>query len=179
MYEDGSNRLSNGVKVRVDGKGDAWSNAHRIQLGNDALMQDLDAVFGFTAFGHNTGERLFLEYVPDSWENRCNSMRNFGIVALFDRKASIGAAFSNKNALSSNFYRFLCRTVAMAQPIPPRFFYVIGGQEPPWLMIEVDINTGLEVGARVELKNSNFKTVWESLGLGQARNVLMRWTHAA
>lgn len=67
----------------------------------------------------------------------------------------------------------------MAQPIPPRFFYVIGGQEPPWLMIEVDINTGVEVGARVELKNSNFKTVWESLGLGQARNVLMRWTHAA
>ncbi|NCC85188.1 MAG: hypothetical protein EOM03_13835 [Clostridia bacterium] len=179
MYDDGNNRLSNGVKVRMDGKGDAWSNAHRDQLGNNAFMQDLDAMFGFAAFGHNTGERLFLEYVPDSWENRHNSMRTFGVVALFDRKASLGAAFSGKNALSSNFYRFLCRLIASAQPIPPRFFYVIGGQEPPWTMVDVDICNGQEIGNRVELTSANFKTMWESLGLGSARNVLMQWTCAA
>lgn len=179
MYEDGNSRLSNGVKVRVDGRGDSWANEHRHQLGNEALMQDLDAMFGFTAFGHNTGERLFLEYVPDSFQNRCSSMRNFGVVALFDRKSTENAAFSSKNALSSNFYRFLCRTIATVQPIPPRFFFVIGGQEPPWMMIEVDICTGQETGNRVEVNSSNFRTLWESLGLGCARKVLTRWTHAA
>ena len=61
MYE----RHSNGVKVRADGCGDAWAQAHR-KLGPTFNMQDIDALFGIMAFGQNTGDKLFLEYVPDN-----------------------------------------------------------------------------------------------------------------
>jgi len=88
MYE----RHSNGVRVRADGCGDAWAQAHR-KLGPTFNMQDIDALFGIMAFGQNTGDKLFLEYVPDDYRNRGKAVRDFRVIAMFDRKSSRQATF--------------------------------------------------------------------------------------
>lgn len=167
-------RMANGVLERTDGKGDPWSNAHRDALGRPFYMADIDGYFGFVAFAGNTGEKLFLEYEPDSIGNKDSTMRHFAIVAMFDRKSSEGAAFSGKNSLGSNFYRFICRTFASFQPVGPRFFFVIGGDVPPWTMIELNLRSGREIG-RCILSGSNWSEVWIATGLARERDVLQRW----
>lgn len=176
MYE----RDERGVRVRADKKGDAWANAHRDALGNKYYLQDVDAMFGYVAFGHNTGERLFLEYVPDSYENRGSWIREYGYVALFDRKTSEQAAFSSQNSLSASVYLHLCRRLAAGQPIAPRFFFVIGGQEPPWEMIEISIESGEETGQRAVIRSaSDWSTIWAALGLADMRNTIKQWIDPA
>ena len=182
-YEyDQSVRNSNGVKVRMDGKGDSWACAHRDGLGKSYYMQDIDCLFGAMAFGHNTGEKLFLEYIPDNYQNREKVIRQFGIVSIFDRKFSEGRAFSNENSVSMALYLHICRVFRDHQSIAPKFFYVIGGQEPPWEMIEIDIETGEKTGQRETIgtqENGNIKIewrdVWEALGLIKLRNEVAKW----
>ncbi len=165
-----------GVKPRFDGKGDAWANAHR-QLGSTYNMQDVDALFGFHAFGHNTGERLFLEYIPDDYANRGRTIRKFKVVAMFDRKTSIHAAIGYNNSVSLAFYLWLCRTLGNAQGTEPKFFFVIGGQSPPWQMIGVNIHTGQLTSEREVFTSGEgveFHRLWARLGLSDIRDALTR-----
>jgi hypothetical protein len=170
--------LSNGVKARRDGAGDEWAKQHR-SLGPTYNMQDMDALFGVTAFGQNTGERLFLEYVPDNYQNRTSVIRNFGVVAMFDRKQSEPYAFSRSNAVSTAFYLYQCRIHAKVQPngLTPKFFFVIGGQSPPWKMIEIDIFSGKKTGLEAVICDGerDWKRVWTTLGLHQLRQEIRRW----
>lgn len=162
-----------GVRIRADGGGDAWALAHR-NLGKGYNMHDIDAIFGFHAFGSNTGERLFQEYEPDNYDNRGSIIRSFAIVAMFDRKATEQAAFSPENKLSLAFYLHQCRAHAKSQSHAPRFFLVIGTQVPPWEMIELNISDGSEVG-RKSVTGQNMREVWDALGLSDLRLALRRF----
>jgi len=104
-------RDQRGVKTRYDGGGDAWAEAHR-NLGTSFNMQDLDALFGFVAFGVNGAEKLFLEYQPDDYKNRKQIIRRFAAVAMFDRKNSIKTAFNKNNLVSTANYLWQCRCFA-------------------------------------------------------------------
>ena len=177
-YEfDQTARNPRGVKERLNGAGDAWANQHRESLGSNFYLQDVDAMFGTVVFGHNTGERLFLEYVPDSYENRQNIVREFGVVAVFDRKSSRSAAFGNHNRVSTALYLWMCRTLGKAQSINPKFFFVIGGQSPSWEMVEIDIDTGEEL-RMMEVGTSSWRQIWHALGLLKLRNEIARWIRA-
>ena len=165
------------VKPRFDGKGDAWANQHRDMLGPTFNMQDMDGYFGFTAFGANTGERIFLEYVPDDYENRYRAIREFGLVSMFDRKSSKEYALSKDNVVSFAFYLWLCRSVGKGQSIIPKFFFVVGSQEPPWEMIEIDINSGNSIKSKM-LTSTNWKEIWHSLGLIELRREVSRLVYA-
>ena len=139
------------------------------------FMQDLDAMFGSVVFGHNTGDRLFLEYVPDNYENRTSMIREFALIAMFDRKSNEQCAYNTRNILSRAFYLWTCRTLSAKQPIPARFFYCFGGQEPPWRLVELDINTGFNTRNSVVLDGKNWLEVWQQLGLSQLRSDLAKW----
>jgi len=164
----------NNVRVRADGKGDAWANMHRDELGNMFHMHDVDGLMGTLAFAKNTGDRLFVEYEPDSYLNRDKVLRRFGIVALFDRKQTDNAAFSKANVLSTAFYLYICRVFAEVQNVPPKFFYVIGHDRPPWRMVELDINTG-EQAHEETLTGMNWRDVWRAIGLIELREQVKRW----
>lgn len=170
------NYLENGVKARNDGKGDAWADSHRT-LGRDFYMSDIDALFGTLVFGQNTAERLFMEYVPDHYTKRDAQTRDFAVVALFDRKRTREAAFDRFSKLSKDFYLWLCRLIASAQPNPPRFFYVIGGDKPPWEMIEIEIKSGKNLGERATVDGTpdGWRNAWLNLGLLGLRSELKRW----
>ena len=161
-----------GVRIRNDNAGDEWATAHR-SLGPTFNMHDIDALVGFMAFGQNTGEKLFLEYVPDAWNNRSKLIRNFAAVAMFDRKATEATAFSEHNRLSVAYYLWLCRCVGGSQPLPPKFFFVVGGKSPPWTMIELDISTGERTGVRQEITSTrDWRPLWDAVGLSKIRNQL-------
>ncbi len=169
-------RLENGVKARSDGKGDAWSNLHRTGLGNATYMTDVDALVGLCGWSVNTAEKLFLEVVPDNYENRRSEVRKFAVVALFDRKRSLEYAQSAANQFTRQFYTWLCRTIGQTQPATPRFFYVIGSDQPPWDMYEV--NTAKpEVCVHVgRIANaSEIAHIWKYAGLLEKRNALVQW----
>ena len=163
-------RMGNGVKSRNDGGGDAWALDHR-KLGPTFNMQDIDGVFGTIAFGSNTGESLFIEYQPDAYRNKGNVIRQFSTVAVFDRKTSRQAAEHSENSVSTAFYLHLCRQMAMVQPKPPRFFFVIGGQVPPWELVEININDGVKT-ERGEIDGNNMRNVWDTIGLVELRQGL-------
>ena len=166
-------RDEKGVRFRSDGAGDAWALAHR-QLGIGYHMHDIDAIFGFHAFGSNTGESLFQEYEPDDYHNRGSVIRSFAVVAMFDRKRTEQAAFSSENKLSLAFYLHQCRAHAKNQTHAPRFFLVLGGQSPPWQMVELNIEDGSEVG-RNNVTGKNMREIWDALGLSDLRFALRRF----
>ena len=166
-------RNDQGVKKRVDGKGDPWAKAHRDELGKRFVMSDMDGYFGHFGFAANTGDRLFMEYVPDEWRNHDRLIRQFAVVAMFDRKTTEAWAFHSENMLSRAFYLWLCRTLGGLQPVPPRFFYIVGTDAPPWQMIELDIETG-RVAGRHNLPTKDWKPLWEAVGLTDMRRSLER-----
>lgn len=175
-------RGDNGVRNRVDGQGDAWANGHRAKLGSGDYIQDVDAFFGMQVFGHNTGERLFLEYEPDDYTNRLNTIRRFAVVAMFDRKSAPEVAYSHSNAVSLALYLYVCRVFAEAQPLPPKFFYVFGAADRgPWKMQEVDIFTGEHADdcLWVDSHDPSWRDVWNALGLGPLRAELSKWVRKA
>lgn len=162
-----------GVKIRADGQGDAWADAHRA-LGSSFYLTDVDGMIGMVGFAANTGERLFLEYVPDNYENHRNAIRRFATVAMFDRKATRALAFHKHNRVGLAYYLDTCRRLAETQPKPPRFFFVIGRDRPPWTMIELDITTAEQIG-EIELGAMNWRQVWNALGLTVLRAELAQW----
>lgn len=165
---------SNGVRTRRDGEGDSWALDHR-QLGAQFNMIDIDGLIGLVGFAVNTGNRLFVEYVPDgTYNDRFKSIRKFAVVAVFDRKADRGIALGEGNRVSQAFYLWLCRVFAQFQPRPPRFFYVFGQQGPSYEMLEMDISTGTEMETH-RLEKNLWKEVWESVGLVVLRQELLAW----
>lgn len=168
--------LHNGARARIDGRGDAWADEHRHGLGMSFLMSDLDAIFGTVVFGQNTGDRLFIEYVPDAYANRFKTVREFGLVAMFDRKMSINAAFDQRNKLSTAVYLWICRKLGAGQAKRPKFFFVIGDQAPPWRMVEIDITNGEPTGAEATIASrEDWGPVWEYLGLAPLRREIAMW----
>lgn len=166
-----------GVRPRYDGKGDGWADAHRRHLGLPFYMQDIDGVFGQTIFAANTADALFIEYEPDSIANRLRLVRQFGLIAFFDRKWSREAAIENSNPVQIAFYLWLCRMFDW-QPIKPRFFFVIGTEVPPWLMIELNTQSGEPVREVLLSAGSLWSDIWEAIGLAPGRRKLREWLHA-
>ena len=162
-----------GVKVRKDGKGDAWALAHRDGLGRGFYMSDVDGIVGMMGFAANTGERLFIEY-KFVGEYSSSVIKQFATVAVFDRKWSRELAFAEGNQVSTAWYLDLCRRLGKTQSKPPRFFFVIGQDRPPWTMIELDIETG-DVRQEEVLDGMNWKVVWRAVGLSSLREQLRQW----
>jgi len=170
-------RLGNGVRIRADGQGDAWANTHRESLGNQFYLQDIDALFGMEVFGANTGDRLFLEYEPDNYKNKQNIVREFAMVAMFDRKSTLAWARSTQCCLSRGVYLWMCRALRAQQPHAPKFFLVVGRDCPPWQMVEIDIDTGDELSEPTTVDADSFQRVWQQLGLTQLRRDLRRFVN--
>jgi len=166
-------RDASGVRIRADGKGDSWAQDHR-QLGPTFNMTDFDAVLGLVAFAANTGEKLFMEYVPDNYQNRPNVIRQYANVAMFDRKTNREYAFGETNRVSLSWHLDHCRKIGASQPVPPKFFFVIGRDQPPWMLIELDIETGAVVAEHC-LTAMNWREVWQAAGLTGLRDQLRRW----
>lgn len=165
--------LPNGNRARVDKQGDLWANDHRAELAN-YFMSDVDALFGIEAWGAQTGDKLFMEYEPDAWENRRSSIRSFGVVAMFDRKASWGSIAKAGSFTSTPLYLWMCRVFRGHQGIAPKFFYVCGTRAP-WRMQEVDIDTGEAVGDEVLVDSGRWGVVWRALGLSDLRDQIKKW----
>jgi len=165
-------RQENGVRRRMDGGGEPWSNDHRDCLGNDFHMQDIDALYGMVQFAKNASEKLFAEYVPDDYENRNEFAREFGLVALFDIKRTRGAAQSARLALSTKWYAWLARVVTFYQEVAPKFFFVIDEGES-YHYLESDIWTGDIVAERTVPKTAkSWIGCWDELGLVDIRQQL-------
>jgi hypothetical protein len=167
-------RNDGGVRLRADGKGDGWAEHHRNQQ-CQWHMQDVDGLFAASFFGKRTDDRLFAEYAADNYENRGKIIRRFAMVALFDRKETEPAAFSNENHLSLAVYLHMCRVFRDAQSQGPRFFYVVGGNAPPWEMIEMDIDDGTIMRPSTTLDNGSWEPMWKALGLLELRQALTKW----
>lgn len=169
-------RRRNGVVRRGDGAGDAWANGHR-NAPRSWYMNDIDALFGTMAFGINGGDTVFVEFEPDSPRNKGKAIRKFGLVALFDRKNSNWAA--HQSDVSLGLYLDICRAFRdRGQPFPPRFFYVIGGQEPPWDLVEVCISSGTRKPPAVimtDTSRAEWERVWRALGLVESRDAIRAW----
>jgi hypothetical protein len=65
---------------------------------------------------------------------------------------------------------------SQCQPIPTRFFFVIG-EHSPWTIREVDIYNGDYVGKDETLFEGVWKELWDKLGLIDNRNQLKKWLH--
>lgn len=163
----------NGVRIRQDDQGDVWAKEHRDELGNQFYMEDLDGFIGTFGFARNGQDTLFAEYQPDGYTNRLKEIRRFALVALFDRKQTRDTALNDKSILTRAFYLWQCRVHAQAQPIAPKFFYVIGKQSP-WNLIELDINTA-QVIHQYKLERGNWVEIWNLSGLVAARRELEKW----
>jgi len=138
-------------------------------------MQDLDCFFGVQAFGHNTGDKLFMEYIPDNYDKNKKSVENFGVVALFDRKSNEEYALSSPNYTSRHFYIYLAKILSECQGnIPCKFFYVIGSNNPPWKMIEIDLSTGHKKTEKY-VDSGDWSSIWQELGLCSIRNDVVKW----
>ncbi len=164
---------SNGVRVRHDNGGDEWANEHRLELGNQFYLEDLDGFIGSFGFARNGQDTLFAEYQPDGYENRMKDIREFALVAMFDRKQTYRAAFGDGSKLTRAFYLSQCRRNAKCQPIAPKFFYVVG-TESPWQMYELNIDNA-EVSHQFQLERGNWHEIWKIAGLIDARRSLEIW----
>jgi hypothetical protein len=170
------------VKRRKDGRGDGWAAAHRL-LHEDRNakgikrigfhMEDIDQMFGSeTAFSVNCADRLFCEYQPlDGHENRYKIIRDHALVALFDRKLTAAAAAHADNYLSLSLYLKICR-LGDVQLRAPRFFFCIGGHDPPWILSERNIWTGEKCGRDVIIETregAHWRRIWDEIGLTDQR----------
>lgn len=162
------------VKPRYDGGGDGWAKAHREGLGNGFYMSDVDGIIGVVGFAANTEGLLFQEYVVEP-SRELRTVRRFATVAMFDRKSTEKNAFCEKNEFGLAWYLDLCRRLGETQPRAPRFFFVIGSKEPPWTMIELDIDTSLEIDRQVITSGRNWRCIWDAIGLTTLRNELRSW----
>jgi hypothetical protein len=162
--------LQNGVKGRTQSGGDNWANEHRKALPTANLLQDVDCIVG--TFAQNSGNSLYMEFVPDGYANKGKIIRKFGIVALFDRKESRASAFDNP--LSTALYLHIARTISTQQPTACKFFLVIG-RESPWTFVELDINTGEPTGLEAEVKGNDWTTFWDTLGISNVHSKLKQW----
>lgn len=169
MYQRGNN----GVLERTDQAGDGWARAHR-EANPRWYMQDVDALMAIETRAYNTGDKFFMEYVPDGFQHREKSIRQHAVVALFDRKSCREAAFGEHGRASLSLYLHLCRALGQTQPVQPKFMFTIGKDKPPWEVIEVDPESG-DVVAEHALTSANWAEVWKAAGLSDLRAELARW----
>lgn len=181
FIDPGGERLDSGVRARREAGGDGWANAHRSCLPRHCFMQDIDAFFGHIVFAKNSADRLFVEQVPDDYDNLTGSFsRNFAVVALFDRKRTLDDDQMARNRFTLQFYCWICRIFRDRQPegTGPKFFYVIGPSHGPWGMQEIDIDTGEKTEEIRLIRNDDspgWMNVWQALGLLSAREKAETW----
>lgn len=157
----------NGVKPRFDGRGDAWAMEHRYKLDRFDLMADVDAFIG--VFAANGSERLFVEYAIDRSSSAVP--RDFGVVALFDRKRNEQA--SNDSNITKEFYMWLCRALGRLQrDVVPQFWHVIGGDEPPWEMRRFDVTTGEVAYIGTVESQEEWRSMWSQAGIKRLRSLV-------
>ncbi len=166
------------IKTRADGKGDPWANAHRACLPPDCYMQDADAIEiesednAALIYGEDS---QFFEYATDPYGNRGKAIRNFGIAAVFDRKASRWANQTAGQRLAGSFYLWLTYTLGRVQPVQPSFFYVYGGSNA-WEIEQVDPVSGERSGKLTSLvAGEDWEPIWTALGLMEKHRLLSQW----
>ena len=171
-FSNEDRRLDNGVRRRMDGEGEPWSEAHR-KLPRDFHMQDIDAMYGMVQIAKNASDQLFAEYVTDSGDTIDDVTREFGLVALFDIKSTRQALDNAQRSLSTKWYAWLARVVAAHQEVAPKFFFVLD-QEDSYHYVESDIQTGEIVREHTAPKDTRLAwlTCWKELGLVKIRNDL-------
>lgn len=165
---------NNSVRQRIREGGDAWAEQHRRNLPKECYFQDIDGMLGITSFYSSTADKCFVEYEPDDYANRGKTIRSFGVVGMFDRKSTESAVLYDRNVLTRSLYLWQCRVFADHQGIAPKFFYVIGESKSPWLMMELDINTGDKVNEFL-LEDQSWAEMWEAVGLMDLRNQIHAW----
>jgi hypothetical protein len=162
-------RDSRGVLVRSDGAGDAWAKLHRTHLDRTYLMVDFDGWHVGEPTGEhaeNTEDHLFAEVVPD-WR-KSQRIRRYGYIALFDRKATQAAV--DRAWFTLPVYLHMCRIFTWYQHRPCRFIYVVGGQQPPWHLIELNIHTGASgMPLLLDDQKESWINIWATTGLTGAR----------
>jgi hypothetical protein len=73
----------------------------------------------------------------------------------------------------------MCRALcAVQKPYPCRFFYVVGTM-PPYLLVELDINTGEPVGSPKTLPwrpkpDGSWTPVWRETGIIETHQAIIR-----
>lgn len=172
-------RLNNGVRTRYDGGGDEWANQHRKQLNSWNYMTDIDLFAGITVFAQNSAERLFVEYGIGRKPAHEHGAREFVIASLIDRKASLGWAMDPRNKIQTEIYCAMCRMLGVAQMEAPSFLVVIGGQQPPWAVHRVDIETAVicETAEQTIESVDDYKRVWIALGILDKWARLNKWLY--
>lgn len=149
------------AKPRYDNKGDAFAELHREELPSDCYFSDIDMIFGNISFSAGTEDTLFIEYLPDDFENRNNPTREFKALALIDRKESHEAAL--RATIPKQLYQWLALMVTQAQKHQCRFFQAIG-KDTVFDLIEYDVVTGNKILEK-QIANLNIYTVWKEIGL--------------
>lgn len=129
-------------------------------------MQDIDGIM-WCFRKKETEDNLYMEYAVGEDEQ-------YAVVAVFDRKKQFSDLDSEKTSKTDPFYRYQCRVNSLVQLVPCRMFYIIGGNDPPWHIIEVDIHTG-QRGAATEFTRDTYEQLWISLGLYKLRDELNKW----
>ena len=158
------------TKPRFDGKGDSWARSHRSNLPGNYYMTDID---GLGLFTMNSSNEFFCEYVVGYPRDSADRKVTRGVFALFDRKASLDSAFSERNA-TLGVYLLIARGLAREQTVAPKFCFVIGGQDPPWRVIEVDIYTGNRTGNESYVSTDDgWMDAWIQLGIDVTRKKLL------
>jgi hypothetical protein len=162
-------RLGNGVLARAKSGGDVWANFHRHRLDSLHLMVDIDCVLGATAIPEIWSDRVFAEMAPDARKNKNSIIREWCLVALFERKRTLHASQIENAVRSASFQLDLCRKYGHFQPVQPRFFFVVGTDDP-FTMHEVGITTGRSVGVPVVIESleGHWQRTWNELGLTAA-----------
>lgn len=160
---------ANGVRIRVDGLGDQWANYHRSFLGSSYHMLDFD---GWRVCDpslertENTEDHLFCEVVMD--HQRGEMIRDVHYLAIFDRKSTLKAV--HQASFTRAVYLNMCRRFSLHQPFECRFIYVIGGQQPPWQLIQCDIRTGtFGMPLTLDASRQSWLAIWAATGLAGAR----------
>tara|TARA_R110000824_G_scaffold170544_1_gene347926 strand:+ start:779 stop:1267 length:489 start_codon:yes stop_codon:yes gene_type:complete len=143
-------------------------------------MNDFDVLVGSLDFAKHTEDRLFAEYEPDPVRNKNNPIRQFGTIALFDRKSHWGACSLN---IATKYQLHICRALSELQPVPVRFFWVVeieldhfGFLGGGYAMQEVSTTTGERLECRtLPLDGSLWSKIWEEVGLYGNRTRLREW----
>jgi len=158
-------------RSRIDGQGDSFGNAHR-SLGSEYYMNDFDVLVGSLDFAKHTENSLFAEYEPDPVCNKNNLIRQFGTIAIFDRKGHWGACSMN---IATKYQLQVCRALSECQPVPVRFFWVVD-VENGYAMQEICTTTGERLDSRIlPLDGSLWSNIWKEVGLYGNRIRLREW----
>jgi hypothetical protein len=163
-------RLANGVRVRLDGRGDNFANAHR-KGQRDLYGMDVDAYATLELVVGDGEDRIFAEYCLHG----NGPVTESAFVAFFDRKKMRGKqciADAGQMARRAPWLG-LCRDLAVSYPVTPRLFWICG-QGAPWDFIEWDVRSGERLRWWL-LESDDITQEWRNIDLLRDRETLVKW----